>query len=400
MTSGNLMIVQGGGPTAVFNASLSSVIEEASRAFPGRKIFGAQRGTFGLTHGEFFELDRLSADDLRMLRHSPGAALCSSRFRPAEDDLPKQIDNLRKLDVTAILFMGGNGTMRGAQIVSSTCRAAGLEVQVIGIPKTIDNDIAVTDRCPGYGSAARYIAQSTRELGMDVRSLPQPVTVLETMGRNVGWIAAAATLAQVDPCDAPHLVYVPEVAFDTEVFLADLEKILSSQGWAVVVVAEGIRNADGNLVYENTDPVQQDSLKRSIVGGIGQHLAGLVAKNLKIRCRSEKPGLLGRASMAHLSKQDYDDALLVGRAAIEALARGDTDKMVALRGLQNQDTHCFDLVPLSEVAGAERTIPTAWLTEGPLAVSDEFRRYARPLVGELNRYIPNFTEHLSLTGAC
>jgi 6-phosphofructokinase len=399
MRLGNLMIVQGGGPTAVFNASLSSVIEATRSASPSSHIYGARLGALGLAKGDFVQLNGISADDLQTLRHTPGAALGSSRFKPTSDDLQRQIEHLRKLDISSVLFMGGNGTMRGAQVTSERCREAGLDLQIIGIPKTVDNDIAVTDRCPGYASAARFVAQSTREIGLDVRSLRQPVTILETMGRSIGWLAAAATIGMANAEDAPQLVYVPELAFAEAAFLADLDNIVSRKGWAVVVVAEGIRKADGSMVYEIADPAQQDALKRNICGGVSQHLAGVVASKLKMRCRSEKPGLLGRASMAHVAVQDLDDAVLVGRAAVTALKQGASDQMIALRPLADSADAAYDLVSFDAVAGIERPIPQEWLTDGPLAVSEKFRDYLQPLVGQFDRIFPGFTAHLTEIGA-
>jgi 6-phosphofructokinase len=403
MNRGNLMIVQGGGPTAVLNVSLASVIAEATGCGEFKKILGARAGAVGLAHGNFVDLTQMTSDELQTLRNSPGAALRSSRSKPDEPDLDRQVENLRRLEVQHLIVMGGNGTMRGAEVLSAACRARNLDMQVMGVPKTVDNDIAVTDRCPGYASAARYVAQSTRELGMDVRSLPQPVTILETMGRSVGWLSAVSTLARVGPDDAPHLVYVPEVAFREEAFLADLDKIVTRQGWAVVVVAEGIRSEDGGMVYELKDPAQMDPLQRPLTGGVSQYLAGVVAKNLKIRCRSERPGLLGRSSMAHVSTQDRKDAEVVGRAAVRALLQGETGKMVALlplRGIQQGwgEPSC-NLIPLSEVAGVERPLPAKWLTGGPLAVSDAFCDYARPLIGELAEYCQEFPPSASVFGA-
>jgi 6-phosphofructokinase 1 len=271
------------------------------------------------------------------------------------------------------------------------CRSAGLNLQVVGVPKTVDNDIAATDRCPGYASAARYLAASTRELGADVSSLPQPVTILETMGRSVGWLAAATALARGEEGDAPgrvpHLIYLPELPFETDGFLASLEDVVSRNGWAVVVVAEGIRNADGSMVYETNDAAQADSLKRPMTGGVAQHLAGVVSKTLGIRCRSEKPGLLARASMALVSGQDMADAALVGRAAVQTLAAGSTDVMVALLPLGGDGDQGYRLVPLGEAAGKERRIPAAWLRSGPLSVTTAFCDYLRPLIGELDRHI-------------
>lgn len=388
MSAGNLMIVQGGGPTAVFNASLSSAIAEAGCQKKIGRVFGARSGVKGLVYGEFIELGQMTAAELDLLRNSPGALLGSSRFKPDANDFDRMVTNLRRLDIRYLIFMGGNGTMRGAELVSRHCHDAGFEVQIVGVPKTVDNDIVATDRCPGYASAARYVAQSTRDLGTDIRSLPQPVTILEVIGRSIGWVAAASTLAKVEEADAPHLVHLPETPFDSDVFLARLDGIVTKQGWAVAVVSEGIRNPDGSLVYELSDPTQLDPLKRPMTGGVGQFLADMVGARLKIRCRSEKPGLLARVSRAHISVQDQMDAELVGRAGVRALVSGETDKMVALRPLKDPGATGFDLVPLSVIAGVERTVTKEWLTNGPLAVGQEFQDYLRPLVGELYRYSP------------
>jgi ATP-dependent phosphofructokinase / diphosphate-dependent phosphofructokinase len=394
MRSGNLIIVQGGGPTAVLNSSLASAIAEGIGQQKIGRIFGARHGMEGLVRADLVELGQMTSQELQLLGNSPGAALGSSRFKPTEDDLEDMVGHLRRLDLRYMLFMGGNGTMRGAEMVSRFCREAGFEVQIVAVPKTVDNDIAGTDRCPGYASAARFVAQSTRDLGMDLRSLPQPVTILETMGRSVGWLAASATLGKVEQDDAPHLVYLPETPFHIDRFLSELDEIVTRQGWAVVVVSEGIREQNGRPVYEMKEPAQLDSLARPMTGGVGQFLATMVGLDLKIRCRSEKPGLLARASMVHLSAQDQLDAELVGRAGVRALASGETDKMVALRGLGspagNADDDGYDLVPLDAVTGVERSLPEQWLTGGPLAVGRQFRAYLQPLVGELCRYAPAF----------
>lgn len=398
MAAHNLMIVQGGGPTAVFNASLASAIEEAVRSRRFGQVFGARYGALGLAQGDVIDLTGLSPAQLRTLRNTPGAALGSSRSKPTEADLHRELETLRRLDVHHLLFMGGNGTMHGAQLFGDFCREHGFEVSLIGVPKTVDNDLAGTDRCPGYASAARYVAQSAQELALDLCSLPQPVTILETMGRSVGWLAAAATLAHSGQGDVPQLVCIPEIPFEQRRFLDTLDRMIGRYGWAVVVVAEGIRNPDGTMVYELADPAQQDPLKRPLTGGVGQHLAGIVAASFKLRCRSEKPGLLGRSSMAHLSQQDQDDADLVGAAGVRALLAGETGKMVALLPLE-AGPGGHELVPFAEVAGVERTIPAAWLTGGPFAVSEAFRDYLRPLIGELNQYAPEFDPAAAALGA-
>jgi 6-phosphofructokinase 1 len=383
----NLMIVQGGGPTAVFNASLAAIVGEALRQPSVDRVLGARLGIRGLIGADLADLSEMTPADLERLRRTPGAALGSSRYSPTDPELGKVVETLRGHDVGYLLFLGGNGTMRGAEIVGEVCRSAGLDIQVVGVPKTVDNDIAATDRCPGFASAARYLAASTRELGADVRSLPQPVTILETMGRSVGWLAAATVLARAEDGDAPQLVYVPEVPFEADGFLAALEGVVNRIGWAVVVVAEGIRNGDGSMVYEMSDARQADPLKRPMTGGVAQHLAGVVSKGLGIRCRSEKPGLLARASMALVSGQDMADADLVGRVAVQALAAGDSGVMVSLLPLSGDSGEGWRLVPLGEAAGKERAIPGTWLRSGAIPVTAEFCSYLRPLVGELDEHI-------------
>jgi 6-phosphofructokinase 1 len=389
MGVGNLMIVQGGGPTAVFNASLSSAISEGVSQPGVGRVFGARYGMQGLVQDDIVELGQRTASELELLRNSPGAALGSSRYKPSEDDYGRMIENLRRRDIRFMIFMGGNGTMRGAALVSERCRDAGFSVQVIGVPKTVDNDIAGTDRCPGFASAARYMAQTTRDLGMDIRSLPQPVTILEVIGRSIGWLAAATALAKGREADAPHLIYLPERPFHAERFLADLDRIVTKHGWAIAVATEGIRNPDGSLVYELTDPTQLDPLARPMTGGVGQFMANLVGEKLKIRCRTEKPGLIARAARAHVSAQDQKDAELVGRAGVCAMAAGETEKMVSLLPLGTESG--YKLVPLSEVADVERPLPAEWIQDAAIPVGERFFNYVKPLVGELTPYFVRYT---------
>ena len=386
MKGHNLLVVQGGGPTQVLNASLAGIVQEAQGDGGIGEIWGARAGIEGLVDGYFANLGSLSSSELELLRMSPGAALGSSRARPPEEKLSRIVENLRRRDVRYVLFIGGNGTMRGAERVGEYCRESGYDVQVIGIPKTVDNDIAITDRCPGYASAARFVADATRDLGRDVRSLPQPVSILETMGRDVGWLAAASVAGKTDPQDAPHLVYVPEIPFNTERFLSDLDGFMARLGWAIVVVSEGIRDETGRLVYQSDDPTQADALKRPITGGVAQFLAETVARRLKIRCRSEKPGLIGRASMLHAAAQDLKDAELVGRAGVRALLAGESDKMVSLVPLRANHGAGYGYVPLKAVAGIDRPLPAGWISESAIPVNDKFLEYLRPLIGELAPY--------------
>ena len=380
------MVVQGGGPTAVFNTSLASIVEETLSQSRIKKIFGARSGMKGLSSGDTIDLSGLGPADISSIGSSPGAALGSSRFKPTETDLERCVEHLKRLEVRHLLFMGGNGTMSGAQRFSDFCKTLGFGLQIIGVPKTIDNDIAATDRCPGFGSAARFVAMSTLDLSMDIRSLPQPVSIFETLGRDVGWLAASATLARRKADDAPHLVYIPEIPFSLPKFLTDLEAVVSRVGWAVVVVSEGIANRDGTPIFEQKIASREGSPNRPLIGGVAQYLSGVVAEQLGIRCRSEKPGLIGRSCMAHVSEQDRKDAALVGREGVRALLSGATDQMVALRSLDHSSGAASELISLNEAAGPSRHIPAHWLTGDGSAVTASFAEYVRPIVGELPIY--------------
>lgn len=387
MGRGNLLILQAGGPTPVVNATLAGALQEAcSRG--DRKSFGARYGMEGLIHGNVVDLSALTSSQLKRLAATPGAALGSSRIKPSPTELKNILQYLERLGVDEVLFIGGNGTMRAAHSFNEFCRNQGYGLQVIGIPKTVDNDIHATDRCPGYGSAAKYVAQSTRDLGMDVRSLPQPVSILETMGRSVGWLAAASAVAKRESKDAPHLVYLPEIPFEVEKFLSGLDRVLRKQNWAVVVICEGIRDKAGRPVYQIEDASQADALNRPLPGGVSRFLAEIVAKELKVRCRDEKPGLLGRASMLHASRQDLTDAEFVGAEAVRALRAGHGDAMVALEPLQGDGRPSARLAPLSSAAGSDRTIPQEWLCNHEVPVNDKFLEYVTPLIGDLLEYEP------------
>jgi 6-phosphofructokinase len=386
MSSRNLMIVQGGGPTAVFNASLASIISEAQHQRSIDKIYGARFGMKGLASKDFVDLTLLSEPVLDDIRHSPGAALGSSRYAPTEVEMDRCIEALRSLKVSCMIFLGGNGTMAGAQRFREFCASRKFDVQVMGSPKTIDNDINSTDRCPGFGSAARYIAQSTIDLAMDIRSLPQPVSIFETLGRDVGWLAASSVLAKQSPDDAPHLICIPEIPFVQDEFLQRLEGIVRRIGWAVVVVSEGTCHPDGTPVFQQELSSDGITPMRPLIGGVAQHLSGIVAKHLGLRCRSEKPGLIGRSSVAHRSPQDVADAELTARDCVRALVDGKTGYMISLRPLSEATSSAVELVPLEMAAGLRRVLPPEWLAMDGLGVNEQFIRYVKPIMGPLRRY--------------
>ena len=300
--SQNVLVVHGGGPTAVINASLYGVIEEAKRNPEVGKVYGAIGGTGAIFSETFIDLTSFDDEKLKLLLHTPASAIGSSRYPLYEKDYEKMVDIFKKHDIKYVLLNGGNGTMDACGHIYEVCKDQ--DIKVVGIPKTIDNDIAMTDHSPGYGSAARFIAASTQEVGEDVKSLPIHVCIMEAMGRNAGWITAASALARRKQGDAPHLIYLPERNFNEDEFLEDVSKLQKKQGGVVVLVSEGLHDANGESIV----PPIFKSERAVYYGDVSSHLANLVVKKLGVKARSEKPGLCGRASVALQSPVDREEA--------------------------------------------------------------------------------------------
>ena len=322
---GNLLVVHGGGPTAVLNASLYGVIREAQKNPDIRKIYGAIGGSEAILTENFLDMGELEDEKIELLLQTPGTAIGSSRFPLEQEQYEAMVDILKKNDIKYVLFNGGNGSMDTCGKVSKVCADEG--IYVVGIPKTMDNDISIIDHAPGFPSAAKYIATVTKEVGADVKSLPIHVCVIEAMGRNAGWITAASVLARKEPGDAPHLVYLPERNFKEEEFLEDVKRLYDELGGVVVVVSEGLRNEKGESIVP---PIFKTD-RAVYYGDVSAYLAELVIKKLGIKARSEKPGLCGRTSMLLQSKVDREEAVLVGREAVKAAVAGHTGVMVGIR---------------------------------------------------------------------
>lgn len=385
---GNLLVAHGGGPTAVINSSLYGVIQEASSRDLVTGIFGARFGTEGLLSGDWIDLSRQPQVEIDALRHTPASALGSSRRTVEDADYERILSQLRSRDVRFFLFNGGNGTMLAAGELARRAAETGYDLRVIGIPKTVDNDLAETDHSPGYGSAARYMAVIALELGRDNESLPFPVCILEAMGRHTGWLAAASVLAAVDPEDGPQLVYVPEIPFHRDQFLGDVEACYRRTGRAFVVVSEGIRDEAGEL-FTTSLASDRDGFGRPLAGNVSVHLAALVGKELKLRVRNEKPGLCGRTSAAHISTSDREEAEECGRVAVRAALGGSTGMMVSLVRMNGARGYWCDyqLVPLEKVKDRERRLPVDWFDIEARRPSQAFCDYALPLTGA------NFPRH-------
>lgn len=375
---GNLLIVHGGGPTAVINSSLYGVLKEVSNHEEIEGVLAAQNGTGGLLAGEFIDLTHVSKEDVEFLLTSPGSAIGTSRDPLEDEEYEKMITILEENDIKYVLMNGGNGTMDTCGKLFQKCQQKNLDINVIGIPKTMDNDISITDHSPGFGSAARYIAQSVKEVACDVRGLPIHVVVIEASGRNAGWITAASALADPSGEYAPDLIYLPEVPFSEEKFLNDVKNLLEQKKGIVVVVSEGLTNEKGEPIVE---PIFTMG-RATYFGDVSAHLANLIIKELGYKARSEKPGLLGRASIALQSEVDVEEAILVGREALNAVVNGESGKMVAIKRSKEEayEIETF-LVDIKEVMMIEKTVPNEYINEMQNGVTEEFIQWCKPLIG-------------------
>ena len=374
----NILIVHGGGPTAVINASLYGAICEAKKYENIEHIYAAKNGTGGVLREEFIELESIPEEKLELLLQTPGSAIGTSRDQLEQEEYDKMAEILVKHNMKYVLMNGGNGTMDTCGKLYKTCQRKGLDIKVMGIPKTMDNDIAITDHSPGFGSAARYIAQSVKEVCADVKGLPIHVVVIEASGRNAGWITAASALADDGNGTGPDLIYLPERPFDEEKYIEDIKRLLEKKSGIVVVASEGLKDAEGKPIVE---PVFKIG-RATYFGDVSAHLANLVIKKLGYKARSEKPGLLGRASIPLQSRVDRDEAELAGRLACQAVMNGTAGKMVAFRRCQSEDYKVEPfLVDIDEVMMYERTMPDEFINEEGNGVTEAFKEWCLPLLG-------------------
>lgn len=374
---GNLLIAQGGGPTPVINCSLAGVISESEKNDEICGIYGARFGVEGLLCEDFIDLAKEDPRTIAALENTPAAALGSCRRKLTDEDYPKILKIFKKYDIRYFLYNGGNDSM-------DTCKrifdiAGDYDIKVIGIPKTIDNDLECTDHSPGFGSAARYAAISAMELARDVESLPIHVCVMEIMGRNAGWLTAATSLARRSNSEGPQLLYLPEIVFDEDKFLNDIQKCQERTKGVLVAVSEGLKDKYGKPVSESGIT---DGFGHKVPGGVAQYLSDRIIKRLGLKSRSEKPGLLGRCSVAHQSKIDKEEAFRVGGYAVSSALRGESGYMVSIKRISNEPySSSLELVLLDKVANKERKLPKEFINKEGNGVSEEYANYALPLIG-------------------
>jgi 6-phosphofructokinase len=387
-TPRNAFYAQSGGVSAVINASACGVIETA-RKHRGKigKLYAGRDGIVGALTEDLIDTGKESAATIRALRHTPGGAFGSARYKLAGIDknraqYERLIEVFRAHDIGYFFYNGGNDSMDTAHKVSQIGAQMGYPIVCIGVPKTVDNDLAVTDCCPGFGSAAKYIAVATREAALDVLSMARTSTkvfVLEVMGRHAGWLAAAGGLAGDRKSDAPHVILFPEITFDRGAFLERVKACVESYGYCVVVVSEGVRNADGKFLAEAGT---KDAFGHAQLGGVGPVVAQMTQEAFGYKFHWAVADYLQRSARHIASKVDVEQAYAVGKAAVEFALKGKNAVMPTIvRKSSSPYRWTIGEAPLSAIANEEKKVPRNFITPDGFGITPACRRYLEPLIG-------------------
>lgn len=378
-----MLVFQSGGPTAVLNASLVGAIRAAQSERDTPRILGARNGVEGILEESFIDLSSLSEARLERLMRTPSAALGTTRLRPDDAHIEHVLDILIKHNIESVVGIGGNDTADTSFRLAMLADARGVNLRIVNIPKTIDNDLAGTDHSLGYGSAARFVALAVRDAAFDTLAMAKiyPVKIVEVMGRNAGWLAAAGTLA-FDESMTPPLVSLPEVPFASlDALTALVESRISETGSAVLVVPETMRWADGEHIAGGV-PQWVDSFGHAYYGGAGSMLAHALSTALNVRARYDKPGTISRMAMHAVSETDLQEAATCGEVAVRRLAAGESGVMIAIqRDSDDPYTVSYTTAPLSMVANVERRMPDSMIDATGSGVTAAFRQHALPLLG-------------------
>lgn len=395
MTKKNLIVGQSGGPTAVINSSLYGVVSEGiAHSDEIGEVYGMVNGIEGFLEDRILNFrEALPGEQLDYLKHTPGAYLGSCRYKlpeSLEDPVyPLLFQKFGEMNIGWFFYIGGNDSMDTVSKLSRYAAKTGSSIRVIGEPKTIDNDLVHTDHTPGYGSAAKYVASTVREITLDASVYEKKsVTIIEIMGRHAGWLTAASALARKYKGDNPFFIYLPESAFDTEKFLKDVESAFEKNCNVVVCVSEGIHDADGTFICEYDSSVGTDTFGHKMLAGCGKYLENLVRDRLGVKARSVELNVSQRCSASLISAADQKEAVSAGRFGVQAALNGETGKMVSFVRRQAEDgsyqMEC-GLEDVNLICNEEKEVPAEWITENGSDVSEEFIKYVTPLVqGSVN----------------
>ncbi len=390
MAKKNLIVGQSGGPTAVINSSLYGVIREGL-AHPEEigRVYGMVNGIEGFLKGAFLDFkEAIPSEKLSWLKHTPGAYLGSCRYKlpeSLEDPVyPLLFQKFEEMNIGWFFYIGGNDSMDTVSKLSRYAASIQSTIRVIGLPKTIDNDLVHTDHTPGYGSAAKYVASTVREIVLDASVYEKKsVTIVEIMGRHAGWLTAASALARKYPGDNPFFIYLPEIPFDTDAFLERIQQAFFKSCSIVVCVSEGIHDKNGTFICEYDTSVGVDSFGHKMLTGCGKYLENLVRKRLGAKARSVELNVNQRCSCSLLSATDQKEAIQAGVYGVQAALKGETGKMVSF--LRTQDEQGNYLVKcclkdVNAICNAEKQFPACWITPDGSDVTQEFIQYALPLI--------------------
>lgn len=403
----NAIVGQSGGPTCVINSSLAGVFS-ACRRHGVQKVFGMRHGVQGLLKDEVIDLtEALDAPGkLSLLRHTPASYLGSCRYKLPESGQMEAVyqaifDALRRYDIGYFFYIGGNDSMDTILKLSDYAAKIGSDIRFVGVPKTIDNDLTHTDHTPGYGSAAKYIGTTIKELVRDSTIYDlKSVTVVEIMGRNAGWLTAAAALAEDEDCEGAAMICLPEVPFDPEHFIARVDALQQQTPSLVVAVSEGVRTAEGRYVCELAhNPVNVDAFGHTYLGGTAHYLSGLIAARLHSKTRAVELSTLQRCAAHIASETDVSESFDVGAFAVDAAFEGKTGVMAALKRVSDEPYVCsFELHDIHDIANLEKTIPLDWIDAERYRLHKPFLAYARPLIAQEVKpeYQKGLPRHLKL----
>lgn len=389
---GNLLVGQSGGPTAVINASLAGVLQEAGKHECIEEIYGGLNGILGILDEELIDINEQKAKTIEGLRYTPAAALGTCRYKidfkkkpeQATRDMDRLFEVFKAHNIRYFFYIGGNDSQDTSHKIHLEAVKRGWDMRVIGVPKTIDNDLPHTDSCPGYGSVVKYNAATVMEIGLDVSSMATDdgsCCIVEVMGRAAGWIAAGTIVAKRDPSDPPHIILLPELPFNEEKFLAKVKETIEAHHYCIVVVGEGLKNEAGEEI--GADKTRLDAFGHPVLSGAADALAEIVQGKLNTKTRTVKLGYAQRAAEHYASATDSNNAYACGVAAVKAAVEGKSGFMVKIIRNSNGNGSIkweTGLQDLGEIANVEHFIPRDWIAEDGFLPNEKFVAYARPLI--------------------
>ncbi|HEY3864268.1 MAG TPA: 6-phosphofructokinase [Verrucomicrobiae bacterium] len=387
---GNLLVAQSGGPTAVINASVAGVAQQARKFAFIQNIYGGLNGILGILDEQLIDLNQESPETIQALKHTPAAALGTCRykldFKKKPDKAAKDMDRLFQVlqahNIRYFFYAGGNDSQDTSDKIHHEAVKRGYEMRVIGVPKTIDNDLPHTDHCPGFGSVAKYTACTVLEVAADICSMASDggsCGIIEVMGRGAGWIAASTVLAKHCPNDAPHIILLPEIAFREQEFLDKVKSVIAELGYCVIVVGEGLKNVDGSEY--SADQLRLDAFGHPVLSGAAVRLGQLITDKLHARARTVTLGCAQRCAAHYASATDAAEAAACGEAAVRAAAEGKSGFMVKIvREPGEVYKSTTGLQPLGDIANVEHPLPRDWITADGFMINEKFVHYARPLI--------------------